>query len=105
MLSPPLRERLTSLARREEVTLFMVLVASFSALLHRYSDQKDICIGVPVAGRELIETEPLIGLFVNALVIRTGSLRKPAFPRYSPLHKHAMFCWKRMPTRRLHLKK
>jgi len=79
MLSPALRERLSSLAQREEVTLFMVLLASFSVLLYRYSHQEDICIGVPVAGRELIETEPLIGLFVNALVIRMDLSANPSF--------------------------
>jgi amino acid adenylation domain-containing protein len=79
MLSSALRERLTSFAQCEEVTLFMVLLASFSVLLHRYSHQEDICIGVPVAGRELLETEPLIGLFANALVIRTDLSANPRF--------------------------
>lgn len=48
-----------------------MLLAALSVLLYRYSQREDICIGIPVAGRRLVETEALIGLFVNTLVIRT----------------------------------
>ena len=63
--------RLRELARGERATLFMVLLAAFQVLLHRYSGQTDVAVGTPVANRRLPETEPLIGFFVNTLVLRT----------------------------------
>ena len=56
-----------------------MLLAAFNVLLYRYSHQEDICVGVPVAGRRLLETEALIGLFVNTLVIRTDLSGNPKF--------------------------
>ena len=55
----------------EKVTVFMLLVAALQALLHRYSGQEDIVVGTPIAGRYPVETEPLIGYFVNTLALRT----------------------------------
>ena len=52
-------------------TLFMTLLAVYQLLLHRYSGQKDILVGSPVAGRQSAEIENLIGFFVNTLVLRT----------------------------------
>ncbi len=63
-------QRLQALARQEGVTLFVVLLASFQALLYRYTGQSDVRIGVPVANRNRMETERLIGFFVNTLVLR-----------------------------------
>ncbi|HEY4595053.1 MAG TPA: condensation domain-containing protein, partial [Thermoanaerobaculia bacterium] len=65
----PLAE-LRAFCRREGVTLFMVLLAGFDALLARYSGQEDVLVGSPVANRNRIETEGLIGFFVNTLVLR-----------------------------------
>ncbi|SMC29919.1 amino acid adenylation domain-containing protein, partial [Andreprevotia lacus DSM 23236] len=62
---------LHQLGRQSHATLFMVLHALFSILLSRHAGQHDICIGTPVAGRQRSELEPLIGLFVNLLVLRT----------------------------------
>ncbi|HEY4588846.1 MAG TPA: AMP-binding protein, partial [Thermoanaerobaculia bacterium] len=56
--------------RRQGATPFMVLLAGFAALLHRYSRQESFAVGVPVAGRNRMEIEPLIGFFVNTLVLR-----------------------------------
>ncbi len=67
------RERslpLEAYARRERATLFMVLIAGFQALLHRYTAQEDILVGSPIAGRNLFEIEALIGCFTNNLVYR-----------------------------------
>jgi amino acid adenylation domain-containing protein/non-ribosomal peptide synthase protein (TIGR01720 family) len=61
---------LHDLARRENATPFMALLAGFYALLHRYTGQDDISIGTPVANRARPETEGLIGFFVNTLVLR-----------------------------------
>lgn len=67
-----LTDRLTELARQEGATLFMILLAAFNVLLHRYaSGQRDLLVGIPISGRHLPETTDLIGFFVNTLVIRT----------------------------------
>jgi thioesterase domain-containing protein len=58
------------LARKRKVTTFMVLLAAFKVLLYRYSGQPDVLVGVPVGGRSQVETEPLIGFFVDTLVLR-----------------------------------
>jgi amino acid adenylation domain-containing protein len=72
-------QALDQLARQEGVTLFMVLTAAYNTLLHRYSGQEDILIGTPAAGRQRVELENLIGLFVNTLVIRTDLSGNPTF--------------------------
>ncbi|RJX83248.1 amino acid adenylation domain-containing protein, partial [Pseudomonas sp. LS-2] len=69
-VSPELGMALKHVAQREQVTVFMLLLASFQALLHRYSGQSDIRVGVPVANRNRIETERLIGFFVNTQVLK-----------------------------------
>jgi amino acid adenylation domain-containing protein len=61
-----LRER----AQEQQVTLFMLLLASFQTLLHRQSGQSGISVGVPSAGRSRLETEGLIGFFINTQVLR-----------------------------------
>jgi amino acid adenylation domain-containing protein len=66
-----LREQLKALAREEDATLFMALVGAFKALLWRYTGQRDVAVGTPVAGRTRAEVEPLIGIFINTLVLRT----------------------------------
>nr|WP_248764790.1 amino acid adenylation domain-containing protein [Pseudomonas protegens] len=59
-----------ALAQREGATSFMVLLASFQVLLHRYSGQHDIRVGVPTANRNRVETQRLIGFFVNTQVLK-----------------------------------
>ena len=71
VLPQSLSADLQALSQRENVTLFMLLLAAFQTLLYRYTGEEDILIGCPIAGRDRIETEPLIGIFVNTLVIRT----------------------------------
>ncbi|TBV12558.1 non-ribosomal peptide synthetase, partial [Phytopseudomonas dryadis] len=58
------------LARQQGVTLFMLLLAAYQVLLHRYTGQHDIRVGVPVANRNRVETEGLIGFFTNTQVLR-----------------------------------
>lgn len=69
-LPPQLGDALKTLAQRESATLFMVMLSAYHLLLHRYSGQDDILVGIPLAGRTLPELEGLIGFFVNSLVIR-----------------------------------
>lgn len=59
-----------ALAQRVGATSFMVLLASFQLLLHRYSGQQDIRIGVPTANRNRVETQRLVGFFVNTQVLK-----------------------------------
>lgn len=68
-----------SLAKERKVTPFMVLLAAFKVLLYRYSGQPDILVGVPVAGRSQVETEPLIGFFVDTVVLRNDLSGNPPF--------------------------
>ncbi|HEV2828702.1 MAG TPA: amino acid adenylation domain-containing protein [Pyrinomonadaceae bacterium] len=65
-----LRQALKDVSREEGVTLFTLLMAAFQVLLARYSGQDDILVGTPVAGRTLVDTETLIGCFINTLVLR-----------------------------------
>jgi amino acid adenylation domain-containing protein len=76
-----LEERLAALGRREGATRFMVILAAFQALLGRHAGSDDVVVGSPVAGRSRPEVEGLVGLFVNALALRTDPLRRPAVPR------------------------
>ncbi|MFY9570882.1 MAG: condensation domain-containing protein, partial [Blastocatellia bacterium] len=78
-LGADLSQRLKVIARAEGVTMFMLLMAAFKVLLYRYTGQQDITVGTPVANRSRLETEPLIGLFVNTLVMRTDMSGNPTF--------------------------
>ncbi|MBW9238995.1 amino acid adenylation domain-containing protein [Pseudomonas carnis] len=69
-LAPELTQGLKALAQQQGVTLFMLLLASFQTLLHRYSGQEEIRVGVPIANRNRSETERLIGFFVNTQVLK-----------------------------------
>jgi len=69
-LPTELAQALKSRAQSSSATPFMLLLAAFQALLHRYTGQEDIRVGVPVANRHRVETEPLIGFFVNTQVLR-----------------------------------
>ncbi|HEX8184226.1 MAG TPA: amino acid adenylation domain-containing protein, partial [Blastocatellia bacterium] len=89
-LSENLSIDLTRLARAEEATLFMVLLAAFQVLLYRHSGQQDVLTGIPVAGRNSVELERLIGLFVNTLVIRTDLSGGPSFRQLLKRVKEAM---------------
>ena len=71
-LSAALTEQLNALNRKEGVTLFMTLLAAFKTLLYRYTGQNEIVVGTPIAGRSRGETQDLIGLFVNTLVMRSS---------------------------------
>ncbi len=65
-------DRLKAIARANEATLFVVLLAAYGAMLGRFTGEKDILIGSPVAGRDSIEAETMIGFFANTLVLRVS---------------------------------
>ncbi|HEY9767126.1 MAG TPA: amino acid adenylation domain-containing protein [Coleofasciculaceae cyanobacterium] len=77
--SPQLTKSLKNLSKQENITLFMLLLAAFKTLLYRYSQQTDILVGTPVANRDRLETESLIGCFINTIVLRTNLDRNPSF--------------------------
>ncbi|ARV58864.1 non-ribosomal peptide synthetase [Nostocales cyanobacterium HT-58-2] len=78
-LSQALSDSLRSLSHKEGVTLFMTLLAAFKILLCWYTTQDDIIVGTDVANRNRVETEDLIGFFVNQLVLRTNLSGNPTY--------------------------
>jgi amino acid adenylation domain-containing protein len=79
VLPAQLSAAIESLGQRESVTLFMLLLAAFKVLLHRYTGQEDILVGSSIANRNHVETEGLIGLLINTLILRTDLSGDPAF--------------------------
>jgi amino acid adenylation domain-containing protein len=79
VLSAGLSERLKSLGRSRQATLFMVMLAAFQVLLARWTGQQDLVVGTPIAGRQHRELEGLIGWFLNALALRTDLSGDPDF--------------------------
>ncbi|MDP9120741.1 MAG: amino acid adenylation domain-containing protein, partial [Acidobacteriota bacterium] len=73
VLPPDLTARLKSFGREQSVTLFMTLLTAMQTLLSRHGGEHDVAVGVPVAGRQRVETEGLIGCFLNTLVLRTDT--------------------------------
>lgn len=88
-LPAALAAQLQQLGRREQATLFMTLFAAFNILLYRYTAQNDIAVGVPVAGRSRVETEKLIGVFFNTLVLRTALSASSTFRQLLAEVRHA----------------
>jgi len=78
-LDAKLTQDLRNLACRENCTLFAALLAAFNVLLHRLGGQTDIVVGTDVANRNRSQVEPLIGFFVNQLVLRTDLAGDPSF--------------------------
>ncbi len=75
----PVADALRVLAREEEATLFMVLLAAWKTLLARYAGETDLVVGTPVANRGRAETEGLVGFLANTLALRTDLGGDPAF--------------------------
>ncbi len=69
-LSSELHSGLQQFSRKQQATLFMTLLAGWQTLLYRYSGQTEIVVGTPIANRTRVETEELIGFFVNMLPLR-----------------------------------
>lgn len=78
-LSAEITDALRALSRSRNATLFMTLLAGFKMLLSHASGQTDVVVGTGVAGRNRVETEGLIGFFLNNLVLRTDVSGDPAF--------------------------
>jgi len=118
-IPPELTRQVREFSRRERVTPFMTLFAAFQLLLARYAGKDDILTGIPAAGRSQLETEPLIGCFMNLLPIRTrfreamsgrellSEVRQAVLDAFSnqevPLSTAAKFLQTRENPRRLHV--
>ncbi|WP_194791292.1 amino acid adenylation domain-containing protein [Pseudomonas sp. UFMG81] len=72
-------EGLRQLAREQGCTLFVVLMAALHALLHRYSGESDIRVGVPVANRTRKDVQDLLGFFINTQVLRSQPVPEQSF--------------------------
>ncbi|MGE3817684.1 MAG: amino acid adenylation domain-containing protein, partial [Nitrospiraceae bacterium] len=77
-LPPTLVESLRSFSRRQNATLFATMLAAFQVLLSRYSGQEEFAVGTPVANRIHRDIEPLIGCFVNTVVLRADLSGDPS---------------------------
>ncbi|MDF5721897.1 MAG: amino acid adenylation domain-containing protein [Rhizonema sp. PD37] len=82
LLPTSLTKSLEKLAMEEEATFFMIALAVYQVLLFRYSGQTDIIVGTPIANRQQIELENLIGFFVNTLALRGNLAGKPTFREF-----------------------
>ena len=82
---------LKTFSESRDASLFMTLLAAFQTLLMRYSGQADILVGTPIAGRTRVETESLIGLFTNTVVMRGNLAGNPKFSSFlSQIRKTAL---------------
>jgi hypothetical protein len=72
-------EALKRLSRQEGATLFMTLLAAFEIVLYGCTSQEDLCVATHVANRNRLETEGLIGFFVNTILLRTNLGGNPTF--------------------------
>lgn len=79
VLPRSLTAALRALSRREGVTLFMTLLATYQTLLFRYTDQTTFAVGIPIAGRTESKLEGLIGCFINTLALRSDLSGNPTF--------------------------
>ncbi|QLQ34971.1 non-ribosomal peptide synthetase/type I polyketide synthase [Micromonospora robiginosa] len=71
LLPRPAADAVRRFSQEHGVTLAMTLLAAWQTLLWRWSGQRDVCVGTPVAGRVRAELEPMVGFFVNMLPMRT----------------------------------
>lgn len=79
LLDRPLTDALAQLSRRQGCTLFMTSFAAFLTLLFRYTGETDIAVGTQFAGRDKVELENAVGLFINTLLLRCDLSGAPSF--------------------------
>ncbi|WP_281560969.1 amino acid adenylation domain-containing protein [Thalassomonas sp. RHCl1] len=83
-------ETARNFCREHDVTLFMLMQTVFSLILGRWSNEQDIVMGTPIAGRSDKVLEPLIGFFANTLVLRATLDEKHSFARMLELNKQVL---------------
>ncbi|MEU6009327.1 amino acid adenylation domain-containing protein [Streptomyces sp. NPDC047453] len=103
-LSASVMNGVRELSRGTGVTPFMTLLAAYVVLLHRYSREEDVVVGVPVANRGQSQIERLIGYFVNTLAIRNDVSGNPSFTELLGRVRRAAFdafAYQEVPFERL----
>ncbi|NMP12235.1 non-ribosomal peptide synthetase, partial [Paenibacillus polymyxa] len=91
VLEREVSERLKELAAHTGATLYMVLLAAYTTLLHKYTAQEDIVVGTPIAGRPHAELESLVGVFINTLAMRNYPSSDKSFLDYlQEVKEHAL---------------
>jgi non-ribosomal peptide synthetase component F len=78
-LGPALSRQVGAMASERGVTPFMLMLAAFKVVLAHHARTRDVVVGTDIAGRGRVETEPLIGFFINQLVLRTDLSGDPDF--------------------------
>ena len=79
LLPVSLTDSLAALARKRGCTFYTVALTALKILVARYTHQDDICVGTLLAGRDRVELEPLIGVFINTIMLRTDLSGDPSF--------------------------
>ncbi|MEO5913268.1 MAG: amino acid adenylation domain-containing protein [Luteolibacter sp.] len=79
ILRPSISEKVARISRDKGATMFHVFLAAFKAVASRYTGLEDIAVGSPVAGRTRAELEPIIGTFINSVILRTDLSGDPSF--------------------------
>ena len=87
-LDAQLTARLKALARANDATLFMTLLAAFKVLLYRYTGQEDLLVGSPTAGRHSAQFASTVGYFVNPVVLRTSPNGALSFAEFLQQVRH-----------------
>lgn len=81
-LEEPLRQKIIASTQKEDITMFIFLLAVYYCLLHKYSGQDDIIVGIPISGRIHSELENVIGVFLNTLAIRNFPTAEKTFASF-----------------------
>lgn len=87
-LSRRLTGKLKAMCGQQNVTPFMLMLAAYKVLLHRYTHETDLTIGAPVSIRQTREQQNAIGLYINTLALRSNISGNPPFSKYLQQVRH-----------------
>uniref|UniRef100_UPI00046B0577 non-ribosomal peptide synthetase n=1 Tax=Caldalkalibacillus mannanilyticus TaxID=1418 RepID=UPI00046B0577 len=82
VIDQDISKKIEKVANQSGATMYMVLLAAYKTLLYKYSGQEDLIVGTPIAGRQHADLEPLIGMFVNTLAIRSYPSGEKTFKEF-----------------------
>jgi amino acid adenylation domain-containing protein len=75
-------EKLQKICLREGKTMFMLLLAAYNVFLSKLSNQNDIIVGIPIAGRRHADLENMVGMFINTLIFRNSPSGDKTFKKF-----------------------